>query len=89
MVKDGLGEGLSTGSLPQVGVETERLGNGQVRLCGSVRGGQRRQGTRLDFCYSLRVYMGVPIRCSAEKTCPRRTFIHDYKAAPKANIEKE
>lgn len=30
VVKDGLGEGLSTGSLSQVGVEAERLGDGQV-----------------------------------------------------------
>lgn len=30
MVEDGLGEGLATGGLSKVGVEAERLGDGEV-----------------------------------------------------------
>lgn len=29
---------------------------------------------------ALMVYIGVPIRCSEENTCPLRTFKQDYKA---------
>jgi hypothetical protein len=38
MVEDSLGESLSTGSLSEIGVETERLGDGKVSLHG-VHGG--------------------------------------------------
>ena len=70
MVEDGLGEGLSTGGGSQVGVETERLGDGQVGWK-SVSDTQNRAGnSSLPFI----VYIGVPGLCSAEKTWPRRTL---------------
>ena len=58
----GLGEGLSTGSLSEIGVESERLGDGEV-------GWLLVQLNRLIDVYSpFMVYMGVPGRCSAEMT---------------------
>lgn len=57
-----LGEGLSTGSLSEIGVESERLGDGEV-------GWLLVQLNRLIDVYSpFMVYMGVPGRCSAEMT---------------------
>ncbi|TLD26845.1 hypothetical protein PspLS_04985 [Pyricularia sp. CBS 133598] len=38
VVEDGLGEGLSRGTLAQIGVETERLHDGEVGLDGEQRG---------------------------------------------------
>lgn len=57
-----LGEGLSTGSLSEIGVESEGLGDGEV-------GWLLVQLNKLIDVYSpFMVYMGVPGRCSAEMT---------------------
>lgn len=71
VVEHGLGEGLSTGGGSEVGVETERLGDGQIRY--SQLNPRTRQTSNSPFM----VYMGVPGRCSAENTCPRRTLRHE------------
>jgi len=56
-----LGEGLSTGSLSEIGVETEGLGDGEVGWL-LARFRQRREDP------PFMVYIGVPGRCSAEMT---------------------
>jgi len=68
-----LGERLATSGLTQCGIETERLRDRQVGYEGHQYGNRGSTGGHAPFM----VYIGVPTRCSAKNTWPRRTLRTD------------